>query len=267
MGVTFALAEPTAIDAATVTASDEVGTLPVSNLKRYMPFDRWRTNASVITPYLTIDFGAATPVRIIWLGYTNATSSATWRIRAATTEANLTADPVYDSGILSHWPSYDLSSWNRTHALLVLQGALAYQWWRIDINNVGGPYYESGRFYMSDPWTPTRGMDFGSSIGMVDSSPKVRSLGGVGYVKRRGVWREATFRFSSLSFNEVIHYAEPIERIRRSSRDVLAIMKTDEPSVYMDRTLYGYFKEMPTSVARRRGLHRKLYTLEEVEYP
>lgn len=269
MGVTFALANPIAIDAATVTASAAVGTLPVSNLKRYMPFDRWRTPSGTTQAYLTVDFGSATPVRLIWLGYTNASSEATWRIRAAATEAALTADPVYDSGTLSHWPAYDLSTWNRTHAVLMLQGAIAYRWWRIDVNNVNSPdnYYEAGRLYMSDPWTPTRGMDFGSTINMVDPSPKSRSLGGVGYTKRRGVWREASFRFSALSLNELLGYAEPIERLRRSTQDVLVLLKTDEPRMHMDRTLYGYFREMPVSVARKRGLHRKLYYFEEVEYP
>jgi hypothetical protein len=161
MSVTFAIATPVDIDAAVVTASDAVGTLPVSNLKRYMPFDRWRTNLTVEEAYLTIDFGSAKPVRVVWLGYTNASEDATWRVRAATSEANLTADPVYDSGTMSHWPASNLSNWERTHALLVLQGALACRWWRIDVNNVDSDdnYYECGRLYMADPWTPSRGMD------------------------------------------------------------------------------------------------------------
>ncbi len=120
---------------------------------------------------------------------------------------------------------------------------------------------------MADPWVPSRGMDFGSSIYMVDPSPRARSLGGVGYVKRRGVWRKAWFRFSALTKEELIAYAQPIERTRRASRDVLMIQHIDEPYACMEHTLYGYFSEMPVSVHRKRGLWRKTYTLEEVEYP
>jgi hypothetical protein len=101
----------------------------------------------------------------------------------------------------------------------------------------------------------------------VEAWTKVRSVSGVGYAKRRGVWREAFFRFSALSETELVSYAEPIERLRKASRDVLVLKKTDNLSMCMDRTVYGYFKDMPVSLVRKRGLHRKTYMIEEVEYP
>lgn len=84
-------------DAATLTASHEQTETPASNLQRIQPTDLW--SSTNLTPYLTLDRGAAlhrwNALKLIG---TNADANATLRIRTASTEANLTASPLFDTG-------------------------------------------------------------------------------------------------------------------------------------------------------------------------
>jgi hypothetical protein len=63
--------------------------------------------------------------------------AATWRIRAADTEAGLTAAPPVDTGILPFRASANLGWRPSYHSYRRLPAPVAREWWRIDITNPG----------------------------------------------------------------------------------------------------------------------------------
>ena len=77
--------------AATLTASSEVATCPVQNLQDAQLELPWKTAIGTTAPAITIDLGAVTTFRLVSLIATNFSAAATWRIRTADTEADLTA--------------------------------------------------------------------------------------------------------------------------------------------------------------------------------
>lgn len=85
---------------ATITAASAASTMPASNLNLAQPTDVWRST-SLTSQYIVADLGSAKAVDTIALMFTNLTSAATMRIRGATSQANLTASPGYDSSTIN----------------------------------------------------------------------------------------------------------------------------------------------------------------------
>lgn len=90
------LATPDWSDAAAITASHEQAATPAANLQRYQPSDLW--SATNLTPYLELDRGSPQLWNLVLPLFTNAQAFDTFRVRAATSQANLTAAPSFDSG-------------------------------------------------------------------------------------------------------------------------------------------------------------------------
>src|SRR5689334_18982210 len=94
--------------------------------------------------FFVVDLLASYSINLIWLGYTNATSSATWRIRATNTLANITSSPSYDSGSLPVWVSSAAGTWAKKHGTKWLGASPQnYRYWRIDISDTSN---QDGQF-------------------------------------------------------------------------------------------------------------------------
>lgn len=91
------LASPALSDAATITGSTAASGAPLSYLQRMQPGEVWQSS-SLSSVYMEADLGSAKEIDLVALLFNNATSEGLWRIRAATSQANLTAAPTYDSG-------------------------------------------------------------------------------------------------------------------------------------------------------------------------
>lgn len=262
------LALPTVSDRAVITAGSEAATMPASNLLRRQPSDMWRA-LDLDNAFVTLDLGAAEPVRLVWLGYTNASSAATWRVRAAATEADLTAAPGYDSGSLSHWPVAELSDWDRTHAFLWLPAAETWRWWRIDVDDPANPdgFYQAGRLYLSDPWQPSRNYRFGASDGYQDDSQPQRARGGQTYVADGAMWREGSFSLRFQGREEMRSQASRIDRLVGTRRDLLIVYDPEDLSRFMDECFYARLAELRPLVLERWRLYEKTYTWTEWELP
>ncbi len=258
---------PIKSDAAVLTGTAELGDdFGISNLLTMQPTKTYRTDP---TCTISVDLGSSKTVRGVALGYTNATADATVRVRATDTLANITSAPSLDTGELRHWPGNgDLSSWERTHAIVLLEGPVAYRYWQIDVDNDGGVYYEAGRLFMDSPWFFPRGLDFGSRIAFSESVRRVRSIGGQLYALSNGIWREVGFTIrSTVSEDEFIEGAETIERLRGTARDVLLMLDTENANRFMDRSIFATFADLQPTEAVTRSQWLKSYLLEEMELP
>src|SRR3546814_236006 len=99
------IATPVLSDAATLSTTGTVSsTLPLTNLQTMQPGEVCRFT-SLTGIMIVADLGSAASINWIELINHNGTSAATWRIRGADTEGELTSDPGYDSGTVSMWPT------------------------------------------------------------------------------------------------------------------------------------------------------------------
>lgn len=266
------IATPKLSDAGTITAGSEAAAMPASNLLRQQPGDRWRAE-DLSSAWLQLDLGSATAINLIWLGYTNASSAATWRIRAASTEAGLTGgSPGYDSGALDHWPTTGLDDWlstypGFTHAYKWLgTSAQTFRYWRIDISdsaNADG-YYQAGRLYLANAWQPTRNIAYGWNVGWADPSDTVRAASGAGFSNRLRRYRELRFSLPFLSEDEMYSNAAAIDRLRGASGDMLVIPKPETPARFMDQAIYGLSRDLRPIVQARTSIFQKPYLIEEL---
>ena len=83
-----------------LTASEEASTFPASALTSVLPSHRWRSTTTL--PYIIGQLSTATNIDYLSLIYTNASSTDWCRIRAATSQANLTGSPLVDYNAYIH---------------------------------------------------------------------------------------------------------------------------------------------------------------------
>lgn len=263
MGVT--IATPRLSDAATLTSGGTIAaSLPLANLQAMQPGKVCRfTDLSGM--HIVADLGAAQEVNQVWLGYTNATSAATWRVRGATSEANLTASPGYDSGSADIWPVSGLDDWDTVNGLRWLSTAQTYRWWRIDIADAANPdgYFDIGRLYIAKAWQ-AGGIQFGWSLGWLDDSEIERARGGQMHPVERPRRRELSFTLHGKSEAQMYGDAFAIQRLRGRSRDVLVVRDPMQTTWLQHQTLYGLMTELRPIVNSTYKVFRQPYRVEEL---
>ena len=236
----------TPIDSGSVAGGATSGNMTVANLLTMQPSQKtlWSNLGDI---YAARDLGAATAVNLISLLFHRGTSAGTWRVRGATSQANLTASPGYDSETLRPsmplWPAgSDLSGWPRRHARLWL-GATpqTYRWWRIDVSDAASPdgSFEAGRLYLSNAWQPTQNRDYGDGFGTAEDAAVIESEGGASYPRGRPGRGFRDFALNYQSKAEMLGSFHRIQRLRGTSRDILVIDDPEEDVYAMEMMTYG----------------------------
>ncbi len=263
--MSIVLATPKLSDAATLSTTGTVASsLPLTNLQAMQPEACCRFT-SLSGMEITADLGAAAAIDTVWLGYTNATSAATWRVRAASSQAGLTSSPGYDSGSVSVWPASGLDDWDKVGGLLWLSAAQTYRWWRIDIADAANPagYFDIGRLYLADAWN-AGGIMFGWSIGFLDDSPVERARGGQMHPSERPRRREAAFTLRGKSEADMYANAFALDQLRGRSKDVLAVRNPTQTTFLQHQTIYGLMTALRPIVNTTYNVFRKQYRIEEL---
>lgn len=261
----IAIATPILSDAATVTATDELGNFPVTNLQTKQPSVKWRTAG--LSPAVVIDLGSAGAINLVGLFATNTTSAATWRIRAAASEANLTASPGYDSGSVAAWPETGMATdWPAVNLIHWLTAAQTFQWWRIDLADAGNPagYLQAGRVYVAAAWQPTRNLQRGWSIEPQDESETFRAQGGQEYDEIRPQRRIAKFRLAFLSEDELYDNVFEIDRRQGRTGDVFVMRDPTHASHLHKQSVYGTLKGSEPAVNQAALIFEKSYQVREL---
>lgn len=189
---------------ATLTASHEAGDLVANNLKLDDLTEVWRANA-VSAVNLVIDLGAAAAVGMIALVNGSITNGATWRVRGATSVANLTAAPGYDSGTVSAWPAPASREilWNVDLCAAPAQ-VQTFRHWRIDIDDAGNGdgFLDFGALYMAEVIEPERNRQRGQAVGLIDPSVTRKSAGGQPVSRSEEKFRVTEFALPALTSAE-----------------------------------------------------------------
>lgn len=173
------------VDAATVTASTELSSLPAANIQNMRPDKVWSAGAA--SAYLVVDFGsdvAANALAVIWSG---PGASATLRWRMASTVAGLTSSPPIDTTALSAWPPSGKPSdpdWPYYLALLTWVNLTGYRYGRLDI--VDSDTIAISRLFVGPKFVPEANVDLSMSLGLQSPGYANRTAWGKLYTDDRG---------------------------------------------------------------------------------
>lgn len=178
------------IDAASVAASSEEGLLTADHVQTTRPDQVWRATGAT-AEYLTWDFGEDVIVEALALVAHNLSASATLRLRLGTSEANVTAAPGFDSGVVSAWPTSgkpDDLDWQAYFSLVLADNSTGYRYGRVDIadpSNADG-YVQAGRLFVGPAFVPAINVDLNPSLGLVSPDEVGRTAFGHAFGDNRG---------------------------------------------------------------------------------
>jgi hypothetical protein len=214
------------------------------------------------------DLGTASAVNLIALIAHSATADATWRIRGADTEADLTAAPGYDSGDVTMWPSTGRpSGWTKLTSLHLPDSAQTYRWWRIDITDAANPdgFLDIGRLYIAAAWQPLRNLAFGWQLAWVDPSEQQRSQGGAVYVRELPSYRRIDFELRYASEDDYYDNGFELERLIGRKKDILVVPDPAATKHLHRKMIYGVRGDvLPGAVNQSLNIYATKFSVEEL---
>lgn len=244
---------PAISDAATVTGAATSGDLTIANMQNMRP-RRTTRFASLTGMYSEWDLGSAQTVDYIWQRSPNITAAGTVRARAATSQANLTASPGYDSTALSFRTGTNSSTWGYFDFHLDLRSApKTYRWWRFDWADAANPlgYIDIARVYLSSALTIAPGIQV-QGLGPTQSPVRLVSQGGDQYPVTRPIKNTIHFVIPFMSQAQALGGLFEIGQTRGTAKDIVVIWGNDIAAYLQHRTVYGLADEpypltMPTA--------------------
>lgn len=233
---------------ATLVASEEVSTFEVTNIQDPLGSKRWRS--TTLTPHIYGQFESAKTITAWPSFYTNARSGDQARLRLASSQANLTASPVLDTGLVNVWPTgSDLSGWFATgqpgyvHQRATIASPVSASWFRIDYDYTGNAdgYVEVGALLLDVRFTPGRGNEWGWVYQPTSraSHEVAYAAGGIG--RGGGTFkRNAKFRFPAMSEADMFGTFDALLRERRNVKPAGVVLDEDEATYPQNYIFYGY---------------------------
>jgi hypothetical protein len=210
-------------DAADLSASSEVSTLPATNLQDPRPTRIWRaegaSNESVV-----FDLGQAASATLAVLLEHNLTSNATVLLQANGSDS--WDDPAFESELLWH-----------EQIIIKFFAATSYRYWRLAIADAANPdgFIQAGRFWLGNYFQPERDFSRDFSIARVDPSPVVYSDSGSRSAGERTPYRSVSLLFPGT--DEKAEFEEMIAAVGRSKDLMVAL---DPESTVWSDGLHGY---------------------------
>jgi hypothetical protein len=239
------ICNPSVSDAGTITASDTVSGFPATNLLTTQPGEVWRST-DLLNSYLELDLASAQDIKAVWLGYTNLTSGATWRIRMADSQYNLTAFPGYDSGDIEVWPDGTTTDWDRVHGLHFIDGPVEYRWIRIDIEDPTNTdaYIQAGRLIVAETFQPHKNTAWGFGITYQNQVTEMRTMGGASYRAPAPMFRVAEGQLQYMTEPDAYDEFAKLQRLKGSQNPILFVLDPDDEERMQQYTIYGHFGEL-----------------------
>lgn len=222
--------------------NEGTGGAVAANLQTMQPRDLWQST-NLTNLHFELDRGSAQPWNAVALLFTNATSAATWRIRAADDQASLTDGTAdYDSGTLTLRAAGADDTWDRPHGLLWVAAGVTRRWLRIDIADAANPdtVFRAGRLVIGNLWQPTRNAQYPRSVTPRDDSTRDRTDGGALIPTERGdPYLVADLRLDYMSEADALAEIFALRRLRGTRRDMLTVLDPEEGTYLHQGILYG----------------------------
>lgn len=182
-----------AVDRATLTATTQIDSLPVSFLKTQQPSRKYRANDNAFR--VDIDLGAGRELDCdcaVFIGH-NGTATATAKVLGGDNidQVNGNLSPLVNSGEQSAWPvpygKHDSEDWPQENSLFIWNNEVKHRWWSFEWNDpdlVG--LSEGGRLMMGKAFRPKFNISGSPLVGLVTSGVQQRSYFNRIYTDSRG---------------------------------------------------------------------------------
>jgi len=221
--------------------------MPLTNLQTEQPSLPCRFT-DLTQAYFTVTLPNAYNLNLIDLAYSNASSNAMVRRRAATSLSGLTSAPAVDI-TLPFWPTagLDIAGFTRfPHLIYSSAGFGNYKYWRFDILDTGNAagYVQIGRLILASKSANTcyefpRGVSADGTIGTNEPSARLVSGGGQIYPTIRSKTGRQKFTVVGVKEVDVLKTIGGIQRTRGVSRSVLFVKSTTNPTYIVEKSTYG----------------------------
>ena len=220
--------------------------LPLSNLLDPRPGRKARSSGlSLANTVMRISLPATVELRLIALTHTNLTENGLYRL---TWFSDAFTTAIGSAGWLSP-PGYPQDDPDRIGASIwhLFASPVSAQYWQIEIDDEANPagFLEAGRLFLPHIWQPPYNFDNNSNNDSLNpNTPRVDSLGGVGYFNRRMPARTLRVAWSVLPAEDMAE----IRRIRRQSnlnRQVVVIPNPADTANFHERNFLATLRELP----------------------
>lgn len=227
--------------AITVTATPSTAA-PAENLLKMQPLDFCQVpyQVSYWTANVVINFGGPVDINFVGLLYTNFGDNATWRIRLADTEANLTAAPSYD--VANYFYHTSDVSFDKKHGFMYFSTTETCTWMRIDFGNhedTAEGFFNWGRLIAGLAKQPLNNFNYGNTRGFIDNSTQDVTIRGNTIVNEQGLQKTLKIVVTADSEDEMYDIGYRVFQTRGSSKDVLIILDPDDEVHRNDKIYYG----------------------------
>jgi hypothetical protein len=244
----FLLLSPRDSDAATLSASSAVASLPVTNLQTIQPAQVWRS-ADNAPQTIDVAFPSAVAANALALVATNVSGAALVRIRAAVLLSDVEASPALDTGWQPLFPPTGRPiepDWPSTIGLRRWTNDTAYRFWRVEIADGLGAvsYIEAGRLVLGRAWQPTQNLDLGGTpFGFAPADVQLASTFGRTFTNRRSISPPRLFEISVFALNkrEAFDGIFELQRLRGLWGDVVCALDPGEGADFHRFTMQGVF--------------------------
>jgi len=284
----ISLGYPNRIDEATLTGGSWQATLPLANLQdRVIAHLARSADATTAATKFDLQLPQARSIGAVALVGHNLSVSAKVRIRAASTQADLTSAPAYDSGWGDVWPAgaipTSLLEWEddnfwlgtisaearaayNTPYVHVLATAALQAWWRVEIDDTINPagYVHLGRVFIGPLWSPTYNASYGLSQVVDDRTGAEESQGGAEFFDTGSRRRSTAFTLDWLSEEEAYAGMLDMQRLVGVSGEVLCVPDRGDVTNGFRRNMLGRLAKVDPIVEHTYGHHRVNIEIREI---
>ena len=242
-------------EAAGVVASASVAAAagaPVSNLLKPQPTDFYKSSTTAAVN-IDIDLVSAKAVACAALLFTSLESGTTWSVLGATSQANLTSSPGYNSGTLTLAGFFDQANITRRHLIHIPASVQTFRWWRFAISAQTAAF-SAGCVILGPVWNPE--VELGFQRGYTLLNDPARTDGGnlIATMPNLEPPVEATLTIQAVT--EAIHeeQLQRIGRLRISGKPILFVSDLATANYTQQRVLYGLITAMSQIVVEQFNL-------------
>lgn len=235
------------LDAALLTASSQIATLPASNVQHAHLARKWHTAAGVKSATLLADLGSSLSIGILALLGTNLTSAATLRLRGSDADPTGVAGEKYDSTTIAAGVN------NEFRDIYKWFTAAAARYWLLNLDDATvASNLQVGRIFLGPKWTPSYGQSWDWAPEVSDSSVVEHSIGGQIYADELPKKRRLSFALDYLAESEAMDSVHKLRRACGVTRGVLVI-PMESGSYISHQALWGRLVETRSPIFHRRA--------------
>jgi len=277
--VSLRIVTPYISDAATLSSSDFVATLPVQNLQVEGRGRVARTVNATGNKTILGNFAGLSIISALVLYRTNFTSQATWRLELYS-GANQTGIKVYDSGTgsalpaigwgefqwgLLPWGGSVFTGWGSAFSTMWFDpiGALSFRLTIADAANPAG-YLEMKRLLMGNYFEPLVNVEYGLNLQWQDNSTQFRTQGNSIRTDNMALFRVLQGRLPALTQGERATFMEMTRQVALRTEVFMSVFPTVGGSLERDHAMLGKFTSMPNVLHSEFSSYKSDLTFEEV---